>query len=53
MIVVGASNPFDGITLYGPFEDFDEANDWAEHNITDMDWWSVKVEPVKDGKETH
>lgn len=45
MIVVAAGNPFDGMRLHGPFEAYDEANDWAERNITD-DWWSVIVEPL-------
>jgi hypothetical protein len=29
--VVLAGNPVDGLTVYGPFPDVAEANEWADH----------------------
>ncbi|WP_289101016.1 hypothetical protein [uncultured Marinobacter sp.] len=41
MWIVVAGNPMDGITFYGPFDDGNYANDWAEDelNNTGCDWW--------------
>lgn len=41
MIVVATSNPFDGMKLYGPFEDEESAHSWASGNA--QEWHSVEV----------
>lgn len=41
--VVVSGNPFDGMTISGPFGDFDDASEWAERN-TDESWWTVNLE---------
>ncbi len=43
MFVILAGNPVDGMTVYGPFDDAEDANDYAENNF-DGDWWVTKVE---------
>lgn len=49
MIVVALGNAFDGLALYGPFEDSEDAAIWAENNTqgnSDIaDWNIVNVEP--------
>lgn len=41
---VAIGNPFDGMTLYGPFDDFTDAEVWAEENDNHCDeWWVVSV----------
>lgn len=49
IIVVAVGNPFDGITLHGPFVDFEAANDWGENgpNARGQDWWSLRVYPAE------
>lgn len=42
VIVIG--NPIDGITIYGPFENMEEAHEWAENN-SDEWWCSYLYEP--------
>jgi hypothetical protein len=37
--VVAVGNPFDGISLFGSFDDASEANEWADHNLKNVDWW--------------
>ena len=41
--VVAIGNPFDGISLVGPFDDAEEANEWAENHARANDWWSMHV----------
>lgn len=41
VVVVG--NPFDGIRLIGPFEDGNDANEWADENCDTEDWWVVNI----------
>ena len=43
MTVIVMGNPFDGLTIHGPFEDFDAANDWVEEQGLDDDWWAVEL----------
>lgn len=47
MIIVSIGNAFDGITLHGPFETFEGAQEWAESN-TDEDWHTLRVYSVED-----
>jgi hypothetical protein len=46
MFIVVAGNPIDGVMLYGPFNDAEVANDWADKylNNTGCDWW---ITPLK------
>jgi hypothetical protein len=38
--VVSDSHPLAELTLYGPFEDGDQAQAWAEDNVAQVgDWW--------------
>ena len=38
-VVIAVGNPFDGLSLYGPFMTAEEAGDWADRNIDDT--WQV------------
>lgn len=46
MFVVISGNPFDGLKVHGPFEDGNEANEWASEarELKDETWWVVSVE---------
>jgi len=54
--VVAIGNPFDGIALWGPFEDNEEAVEWvakalktiAEQNSGGSDWWIIELEDPKE-----
>ena len=41
IVVIG--NPIDGVTHYGPFDDSEDADRYAESLETDDTWWVVKV----------
>lgn len=41
MFVVVTGNAFDGQSIFGPFNDAEQANEWAE-NVQD-DWWVVEL----------
>jgi len=44
---VSFGDPFDGITLYGPFKDADDAGNWAAKNDNGEDWHVVRIyEPI-------
>jgi hypothetical protein len=43
MHVVLVGNPLDGIAVFGPFNTYDEALDWAEGNANDGEWWITKL----------
>lgn len=40
VVVIGS--PIDGITLYGPFDDHEEALDWGGEQICES-WWAVDI----------
>ena len=44
LVVVG--NPVDGLTFFGPFEDRDDAIDWAEQRdeLTGSGWWIAPLQ---------
>jgi len=42
MYAVAIGEPFDGISFWGPFEDFDEAEHWAAFNAS-LSWWIVDL----------
>ena len=39
MFVVAVGNPFDGVRLFGPFEEDEE----FENSVEDADWWFIEV----------
>lgn len=43
MHVVVSGNPFDGMTVWGPFKTGEDATLWADAEI-DSDWWIVPLE---------
>jgi hypothetical protein len=49
MYLVATGNPWDGITLYGPFSSEIEAMEWAENNgEEDSEYQLVRLQkPVK------
>lgn len=56
MFAVATGSPFDdGLTLFGPFDSYDEAIKWAECNpVTDLSgvaWWVVPLERTTEGGE--
>ncbi|KKM60573.1 hypothetical protein LCGC14_1540590 [marine sediment metagenome] len=43
MYVLVVGNPFDGLGLLGPFEDPDEACEWALTELKYDTWWVMEV----------
>jgi hypothetical protein len=43
MHVVLVGNPVDGLTIYGPFTTGEDANDWADSNVKNEDWWAAPL----------
>lgn len=43
MIIVIVGNPIEGLDIYGPFDDIDQAIGWGE-DLVQGDWWLAKVE---------
>lgn len=41
MFIVVCGNPADGYTHYGPFDDSDSANEWADQELRNADSWHV------------
>lgn len=48
MFVVISGNPFDGMNVHGPFDDANEANEWASgsSDLKNETWWVVSVDKV-------
>lgn len=47
--VVAVGNAFDGLALWGPFEDKDAASEWADNECRHEEWVLAPVEaPVED-----
>ncbi len=42
-VVVG--NVIDGLSFHGPFDGFDEANNWADDELRNADWVVGKLHP--------
>lgn len=52
MHVLAIGNPFDGMSVLGPFEDSEQASAYAEQYRLD-EWWTIEVdEPNWIGVET-
>lgn len=45
MYVLAVGNSFDGLTLYGPFEDAEETNDIGSSEFPNQDWHVVDLCP--------
>lgn len=41
--VVLVGNPLDGTSVYGPFNDANDAGDWAGDEMRNETWWTVSV----------
>lgn len=46
--IVCHGNPFDGMSLVGPFDDPGKANDYADQHIKNTDWWIVSPQQPKE-----
>lgn len=48
-VVVMYGNPSIGFKLIGPFDSNDDANTWADENITtEYDWWLMPIDQPKE-----
>jgi hypothetical protein len=47
---IAVGNPFDGMTVYGPFEESTHASQWALMNAPHDQWSIVPVESPEDGE---
>jgi hypothetical protein len=47
MYVVVTGNPFDGLSLWGPFNDANEAGDWASIEMDGETWWVMAINPTE------
>lgn len=43
LYVVLTGNPIDGLSVYGPFEDAEAANEFADGCLRGNEWWSVTL----------
>lgn len=43
--VIVTGNPFDGLTLIGPFDNHEAALTYADTHTFEWDWWVVPVHP--------
>lgn len=43
--IVIAGNPRDGFSYYGPFLNTDEANEWADIELRNEEWWVTETTP--------
>ena len=41
--VVAVGEMFDSIDFYGPFDEFEDAEYWADRNA-DLNWWMIGLE---------
>jgi len=41
--VVAKGDPFNGMELYGPFSNGDEAGDWARDEFKNETWWLLPL----------
>ena len=42
--VVMYGNPKDGFGIVGPFDTYEAANEYADQNVREEDWWTVELE---------
>jgi len=43
MFAVAVGNPFDGISLFGPFSTGGDADKWAEGQHLQDNWWIINI----------
>lgn len=43
MYVLLVGNPVDGIAVFGPFNNGEEANEWADDHLRNEEWWAVAL----------
>ena len=43
MYTIAVGNPWDGITLYGIYDTFDDAELAAFQSFDGMDWWVLSI----------
>ena len=48
MNIIVMGNPIDGLTFTGPFNDAEEAGDYAADEYHHEEWWIAFVQPPKD-----
>lgn len=46
MYIVIVGNVVDGLSFIGPFDDGEEANEFAEHEFNGLEWISMKLTPT-------
>jgi hypothetical protein len=46
--VLAVGNIADGIALYGPFTDAEEANHYGDHYFEDQDWVVMDLETLEE-----
>jgi len=49
---VACGEMFDGITFYGPFDDFESAEAYA-HKHADVAWWVIRLENTESVMSEH
>jgi hypothetical protein len=48
MNIIVMGNPVEGLTFVGPFDDPNEAGDYAADEYRNEEWWIAYVHPPKD-----
>jgi hypothetical protein len=43
LTVIVTGNPGDGFSILGPFNELDEAIEWAEESLRGEEWWTMKM----------
>lgn len=49
MAIIIQGNIFDGHHFHGPFQDCDDAIEWAERNLSNVDWLVANTQAPKHG----
>jgi hypothetical protein len=44
--IIIAGNIFDGMQFYGPFADAEEAIEWAERELRQVEWLFASLQPA-------
>ena len=42
--IVSVGNAFDGLSFIGPFDDGEEANEYADRYLTGLEWFVIRLE---------
>lgn len=49
MLILVIGNPVDGIIFIGPFDDGEEAVEYAEVHHKNDEWWMAPIDTPKEG----